>query len=143
MQGLRPAGEGAHGADDEERGAGGVDPLSVDHYNAAHPVAAHYHLPVNPAMLRIEPGRLLRAAHLSIEPLGLRRYAIPGSDEMRYVDMYGEEPCYCEDALISGRPWVCKHILRALIHEGHPLVLATLRQLVLEEARRNGWAQEG
>ena len=94
----------------------------------------HYHLPHNPAMLRIEYGRLKRATKLWCVRIAPRQYAVQGTDEPMYVDMHGDEPCYCEDALISGRPWVCKHILRALIEEGHPKVLAAL---TVEEEREH------
>jgi hypothetical protein len=104
------------------------------------PVRYHRHVPANPATLRVEPGRLERARKLWCVPLGGRRYAVQGSREIQWIDMMGEEPCYCEDALLDDGRWVCKHILRAHIEEGHPLVMATLAQLQAASDQRNRWA---
>jgi hypothetical protein len=70
-------------------------------------------------------------------PLGERRYAVQSSDGAQWVDMHGDEPCYCEDALLDDEPWVCKHLLRALLEEGHPVVTAELARLRGEEERAN------
>jgi hypothetical protein len=105
-----------------------------------HTVREHYHLPTNPALLRIEVGRLRRARKLWCVRMAPRQYVVQGSSEPVYVDMHGDEPCYCEDALISGRPWCCKHILRALIYERHPKVVAALAAEEAREHRRDQWA---
>ena len=107
-----------------------------DHDQRRH----HFHVPVNPALLRIEKGRLARARKLWCIRVGPRQYAVQGSREVMWVDMHGEEVCYCEDALLGGGLWVCKHILRALIREKHPKVLGFMQQEDDMEEQRNRWA---
>ena len=111
----------------------------------------HRSVPRNPATLRVEIGRLRRARKLWCVRVGPRQYVVQGSNEPHWIDMHGDEPCYCEDALISrqGAPederrpgYVCKHVLRALIYEKHPLVMAYIQQEEGFDEQRNRWATD-
>jgi hypothetical protein len=142
----RPAGGNATGTGStrsESRDSAGVSPDYYHSYDDENNQHHHFHLPVNPGLLRIEPGRLRRARKLWILRIGPRQYAVQGSREIMFVDMHGDEPCYCEDALLDDEPWVCKHILRALIKEKHPKVMAFMEQEDEMEEQRNRWAHEG
>lgn len=60
-----------------------------------------------------EPGRLARAKRLPIEHMGERKYKV-GAEH--YIDLDGETPCHCADALLRGTR-ICKHYLAAVLYE--------------------------
>jgi hypothetical protein len=79
----------------------------------------------------IDIGRLRRATRLTAEPAGDGRWCVRDVSGMHWVDLYHPEfpRCDCEDHL--WRDEICKHMLAALIREGHPLVLLALRAMVV------------
>lgn len=66
-------------------------------------------------MNTIDRGRLERAKMLHVEQVGPRQYKVGE----HYVDLEGETPCHCADALLTNpAPSACKHQLAALLKEG-------------------------
>jgi hypothetical protein len=63
----------------------------------------------------IDPARLARARDCKVTPLGERMYKVGE----HYVDLDGETPCHCNDALCSKvEPVACKHVYACLLYEG-------------------------
>lgn len=77
----------------------------------------------------VELGRLGRSLALSGERVGDGRYRVTGGEHEHWVDLYSASHprCDCGDHLWRER--VCKHILAALLREGHERVIAALREL--------------
>lgn len=78
----------------------------------------------------IDPARLERSLLLRAERLGARRYRVVGGRDTHWVDLEDRRhpTCDCGDHL--WRDELCKHILAALLREGHPEVLIALGLLV-------------
>lgn len=61
-----------------------------------------------------DKARLERARTLTIEQVGPRQYRVG----KHWIDLDGETPCHCEDALLRWPPVpVCKHVMRAMLYE--------------------------
>lgn len=82
----------------------------------------------------IDLGRLERALALRAFPLGRRRFEVTGGDETHFVDLAPDaaSPCDCPDLAWRGGPreGPCKHLLRARLAEGDPVVLLAVAALV-------------
>ena len=74
--------------------------------------------------------RLRRAVHLNADPLAGRRYMISGGERTHFVNLDGERgpECDCPDHAI--RRVLCKHLARALLAEGDPGTIVSLRGIV-------------
>ena len=90
-------------------------------------------------MTDFDPRRLARAVFLDADPLEGRRYMISGGARAHLVDLDGEHgaDCDCPDHAI--RRVLCKHLGRALLAEGDPGTIVSLRGIVPhpDEARRD------
>ena len=90
---------------------------------------------------QIDLGRLERGLELEGVQVGDGRWRMDGGREPHWVDLRTPNTprCDCGDHL--WRDAMCKHILAALLREGHPRVIAALGQLVqsLRETAREGW----
>jgi uncharacterized Zn finger protein len=86
----------------------------------------------------VEPRRLERSLELRAERAGGGRYRVTGGVETHWVDLHtAHHPrCDCGDHL--WREAICKHILAALLREGHPGVIGAVGELVsaLRQAAR-------
>jgi uncharacterized Zn finger protein len=78
----------------------------------------------------VDPSRLERSLALVAEQTGAGRYRVTGGDEPHWVDLHTATypRCDCGDHL--WREAICKHILAALLREGHPRVIGAVGQLV-------------
>ena len=78
----------------------------------------------------IDLHRLERGLSLEGEPLGDGRWLVAGGSEPHWVDLRTPNypRCDCGDYLWRER--TCKHILAALLREGHPGVISALGKLV-------------
>ena len=89
----------------------------------------------------IDLGRLERGLALEGIQVGDGRWRMDGGREPHWVDLRTPNTprCDCGDHL--WREATCKHILAALLREGHPRVIAALGQLVhaLRESAAEGW----
>lgn len=117
--------------------------------NTAHP-------PIDFSQLTIDPGRLVRALSLSVEPFEGHDpatgevvpqpgcYSVtPVSPEAEklgilayWVDLYSHDIPRCTCADHTFRQVICKHMLACLLHENHPLVVSELRDLTIALHRR-------
>jgi hypothetical protein len=85
----------------------------------------------------IDPRRLARAVHLDAERDGPAGWLVRGGAESHRVTFDGDRyDCGCRDRAIRGGG--CKHILRVLLSEGHPVVVRVLRALVRLPNPRRG-----
>ncbi len=77
----------------------------------------------------IDLERLERSLQLHGERVGFGRYRVVGGDADHWVDLYTTSlpRCDCGDHLWRER--ICKHILAALLREGHERVVAALGTL--------------
>ena len=82
----------------------------------------------------VDLDRLERSLGLTGERVGKGRYRVSGGSQDHWVDLYsaGHPRCDCGDHLWRER--VCKHILAALLREGHDRVIGRLGD-VLQRAR--------
>jgi hypothetical protein len=80
----------------------------------------------------IDDARLERSLALQGEHVGYGRYHFTGGKEPHWVDLYtaAHPRCDCADHL--WRDSICKHILAALIREGHEQVIGRVGRLVAE-----------
>jgi hypothetical protein len=80
----------------------------------------------------VDLGRLGRSLLLHGERVGEGRYHVTGGEHDHWVDLYSTSHprCDCGDHL--WREQVCKHILAALLREGHTPVVDALGQLFRE-----------
>lgn len=87
----------------------------------------------------VDLDRLERALALHGERVGQGRYRVRGGAQDHWVDLYStaHPRCDCGDHL--WREQVCKHILAALLREGHERVVAALARL-LERTRERAVA---
>ena len=78
----------------------------------------------------VDLDRLERSLELNGERVGEGRYRVTGGENDHWVDLYtATNPrCDCGDHLWRDR--VCKHILAALLREGHDRVVAQLGAVV-------------
>lgn len=78
----------------------------------------------------IDDARLERSLALQGEHVGHGRYHFTGGTEPHWVDLYtaAHPRCDCADHL--WRDSICKHILAALIREGHEQVIGRVGRLV-------------
>ena len=77
----------------------------------------------------VDLDRLERSLGLRGERVGLGRYRVTGGTQDHWVDLYTTSipRCDCGDHLWRDR--ICKHILAALLREGHERVVAALGPL--------------
>jgi hypothetical protein len=77
----------------------------------------------------VDLDRLSRSLLLTGERLGDGRYHVMGGEHDHWVDLYttSHPRCDCGDHL--WREQICKHILAALLREGHDRVVEALGQL--------------
>lgn len=80
----------------------------------------------------VDLGRLGRSLLLRAERVGDGRYHVTGGEHDHWVDLYSASHprCDCGDHL--WREQVCKHILAALLREGHDRVVDAVGQLFRE-----------
>ena len=74
--------------------------------------------------------RLERALGLRAEHVGHGRYRIVGGQSEHWVDLYSAAHPRCDCGDYLWRDTVCKHILAALIREGHEHVIGEVGRLV-------------
>ena len=90
---------------------------------------------------QIDLNRLERGLALEGVPVGDGRWRMDGGREPHWVDLKTPNTprCDCGDHL--WREATCKHILAALLREGHPRVIAAVGQLVqsLRASASEGW----
>lgn len=88
----------------------------------------------------VDLGRLGRSLLLHGERVGDGRYHVTGGEQEHWVDLYSTTipRCDCGDHL--WREQVCKHILAALLREGHAPVVDALgvlfREVMVERGRK-------
>ena len=88
----------------------------------------------------VDLGRLGRSLLLHGERVGEGRYHVTGGEHDHWVDLYSTSVprCDCGDHL--WREQVCKHILAALLREGHTPVVEALgmlfREVMVDRARK-------
>jgi len=77
----------------------------------------------------VDLGRLGRSLDLQGERIGAGRYRVTGGSQDHWVDLYttAHPRCDCGDHLWRER--ICKHILAALLREGHERVISALGPL--------------
>ena len=77
----------------------------------------------------VDLDRLERSLNLRGERVGDGRYHVTGGDHDHWVDLYTTSipRCDCGDHLWRER--ICKHILAALLREGHERVIGALGTL--------------
>lgn len=73
--------------------------------------------------LPIDRARLERSLGLAGEKVGEGRYRVDGGREPHWVDLYTATIPRCDCADHLWREAVCKHILAALLREGHERVI--------------------
>ena len=78
----------------------------------------------------VDLDRLERSLELRGERVGNGRYRVSGGASTHWVDLYSASTprCDCGDHLWRER--VCKHILAALLREGHERVVSSLGAVV-------------
>ncbi len=75
----------------------------------------------------IDPVRVARAIHLTVDPAGHDRFEVTGGSRMHVVQLTADDLlCDCEDV----RATVCKHRLAVRLWLGDAEVLRVLRTLV-------------
>lgn len=74
--------------------------------------------------------RLERSLGLVGEKVGDGRYKVAGGRETHWVDLYTSNHPRCDCADHLWRDTLCKHILAALLREGHEQVIRALGGLV-------------
>jgi hypothetical protein len=79
----------------------------------------------------VDLGRLGRSLMLQGERIGDGRYRVTGGHTDHWVDLYttSHPRCDCGDHLWRER--ICKHILAALLREGHERVIDSLGALLV------------
>jgi hypothetical protein len=82
--------------------------------------------------LSIDRGRLERSLTLAGVRVGDGRYRVDGGREAHWVDLYTAAIPRCDCADHLWREAVCKHILAALIREGHERVIREIGGLVAD-----------
>ena len=80
----------------------------------------------------IDLQRLERGLILDGEPLGDGRWRVEGGSEPHWVDLRTPNYPRCDCGDYLWREQTCKHILAALLREGHPRVISALGKLVHE-----------
>src|SRR5690242_8709074 len=78
----------------------------------------------------VDPERLERSLTLHGEQVGYGRYRFTGGSEPHWVDLYTAQYPRCDCADHLWRDTICKHILAALIREGHEHVIGEVGRLV-------------
>lgn len=82
----------------------------------------------------VEPGRLRRAAHRAVKPLGDGHFMVQGTVERAYaVDLTSDTPCTCADAWFHGRG--CLHELAARMASGDMGLIHQLAALYEPQVR--------
>jgi hypothetical protein len=76
--------------------------------------------------------RLERSLSLVGERVGHGRYRVRGGVEPHWVDLYTAQYPRCDCADHLWRETVCKHMLAALLREGHEQVIRALAGLVTQ-----------
>ncbi|MBB4635932.1 hypothetical protein [Longimicrobium terrae] len=113
-------------------GSGG-GPVPPD-ISAEHPLSSGDDVLTGHLAFGIELGRLARALPLQANSLGGRRFRVMGGAEPHYVDLSpcAPLPCDCGDLAWRGGPreGPCKHMLRARLVEGDPVVVRAVAVLV-------------
>jgi hypothetical protein len=86
----------------------------------------------------VDLGRLGRSLLLHGERVGDGRYRVTGGEHDHWVDLYTTSlpRCDCGDHL--WREQVCKHILAALLREGHDSVVEAVGRLFREVMTERG-----
>jgi hypothetical protein len=84
----------------------------------------------------VDPSRLGRSLQLHGERVGPGRYRVTGGEHDHWVDLYtaAHPRCDCGDHLWRER--LCKHILAALLREGHERVVNALGPLFMGMQQR-------
>ncbi len=77
----------------------------------------------------VDLDRLERSLRLQVEHKGYGRYLVSGGNDAHWVDLFTSwhPRCDCGDHLWRER--ICKHILAALLREGHERVIRELGTL--------------
>ncbi len=82
--------------------------------------------------LPIDRARLARSLRLAGVKVGEGRYRVDGGREAHWVDLYTASIPRCDCADHLWRESVCKHILAALVREGHERVIREIGGLFAE-----------
>jgi hypothetical protein len=77
----------------------------------------------------VDLGRLSRSLLLNGERVGDGRYRVTGGSQQHWVDLYTTNHPRCDCGDHVWRDQICKHILAALLREGHDKVVAALATL--------------
>ena len=74
--------------------------------------------------------RVKRSLTLRGERVGYGRYRVDGGAETHWVDLYTARIPRCDCADHLWREKICKHILAAMLREGHEHVIRAVGELV-------------
>jgi hypothetical protein len=85
----------------------------------------------------IDRERLVRSLALHGRHVGHGRYHFTGGTEPHWVDLYTAQFPRCDCADHLWRDSICKHILAALIREGHEQVIGEVGRLVSQLRERS------
>jgi SWIM zinc finger len=89
-------------------------------------------LAINLDEVGIDLHRLERSLGLRANRIGPGRFQVEGGVQPHWVDLYTRDLPRCDCADHLWREQICKHILAALLREGHERVVIALHDLISE-----------